>query len=500
MLLLAVILYAFWGCTGDHSHDEQDHAHSNKLEPLVYTLYSEHTELFVEFMPLVAGEEVRFAAHFTRLGETFTAIGEGEVELSLLFEEGLQSATAGPSNIPGIFRLQLKPEKTGSVKLLFEIKTSDFTDQITIEDLEVYPDEEAAFFDHESHAHANGEEIPFLKEQSWKIDFATQSILCRPFSEIIKTSGQLLCAPGDEMVLIAQISGIVSYARTDLALGVAIPAGGTLFTIRSYENVRSDLSTAVKKAEEELETARPQVERASELAVDQIISEREFLEAKLRYENAQAQLAAVSVSRNFNINQAKVTASRSGFLKNIWVENGQFVEAGQPLATLAQINKLLLHTDVSQKYFSKLDAIESANFKTTDADQLYNTRELNGRVLSYGRHVESHSPFVPLILEIDNPGDLIPGSVVETYLLASETSALVVPESALLEEQGLFYVFVQIDGEHFQKREVKLGASNGLQVEVLSGLIEGERVVTKGAYQVKLSAAMGQIPAHSHSH
>jgi multidrug efflux pump subunit AcrA (membrane-fusion protein) len=76
----------------------------------------------------------------------------------------------------------------------------------------------------------------------------------------------------------------------------------------------------------------------------------------------------------------------------------------------------------------------------------------------------------------------------------------VIPVSALVEEQGIFYVYVQTEGESFQKRELKLGANDGQKVQVLSGLSEGERVVTKGGYQIKLSQASGALPAHGHEH
>ena len=77
---------------------------------------------------------------------------------------------------------------------------------------------------------------------------------------------------------------------------------------------------------------------------------------------------------------------------------------------------------------------------------------------------------------------------------------MTVPVSALIEEQGVFYVYVQTEGESFQKRELKLGANDGQKVQVLSGVSEGERVVTKGGYQIKLSQASGALPAHGHEH
>ena len=46
-------------------------------------------------------------------------------------------------------------------------------------------------------------------------------------------------------------------------------------------------------------------------------------------------------------------------------------------------------------------------------------------------------------------------------------------------------MYVQTEGESFQKREVKLGASDGINVQLLSGVNEGERVVTEGIYQLR---------------
>ena len=77
IIILAAFLYM--GCSHDHDHDEE----SDELEPLVYTIYSEKTELFVEFKPLVVGDESRFAAHFTVLGDLFKPITEGSVSLTL---------------------------------------------------------------------------------------------------------------------------------------------------------------------------------------------------------------------------------------------------------------------------------------------------------------------------------------------------------------------------------------------------------------------------------
>ena len=135
-----------------------------------------------------------------------------------------------------------------------------------------------------------------------------------------------------------------------------------------------------------------------------------------------------------------------------------------------------------------------------DAGLVFSTRNLNGRIVSTGKSADAGSPFIHIFIEIDNVGNFIPGSAVEVFLQSTSKPALVIPVSALMEEQGIFYVYVQVEGESFQKRELKLGASDGLNVQVFSGITEGERVVTKGAYQIKLSTASGTMPAHGHEH
>jgi membrane fusion protein, heavy metal efflux system len=208
-----------------------------------------------------------------------------------------------------------------------------------------------------------------------------------------------------------------------------------------------------------------------------------------------------SLVKNYSSSGLKVVAGMNGFIKNILVNEGQFVNAGQPLASISQNQRLILKAEVSQKNYPKLKTFTSANFKTVYDNRVYNTNELNGKLLSYGKNAAENSPYIPITYEIDNKGEIIPGSFVEVYLKSSPIpDVLVMPVTALLDEQGTFYVYVQTEGESFQKREVTLGLNDGINVQVLSGVKEGERVVNKGAYQIKLATMAGSMPAHGHEH
>ena len=495
ILPLAIITTMLFSCSQPHTHENE--ADEQGLEALAYTFYTDKSELYVEFKPLVVGNECRFAAHFTTLGENFKALTEGNITLTVDVNGKQASVTATEPQVPGVFLLRLTPNMGGIAKLTFDIKTKTYTDQITIENVKVYADEKTALAEQPEESGVS--DITYLKEQAWKVEFANAPVVKSSFSNIIKTSGQILSAPGDEIIVTAKASGIVLFSGNKTIIGSDVNAGTNLFTIIGGDLAEGNIDANYKVAKANYEKAKADYDRATELVKDKIVSQKDFQQTKLDFENAQTVFNAIA--KNYSVNGQSVAANMNGFVKNIFVTEGQFVEAGTPLATISKNKKLILQANVSQKYFNNLSSITSANFNTTDNETVFSTTQLNGKIISYGKSATANSPFIPVTFEIDNTGNLIPGSVAEVYLKSFPIpDALSIPVSSLIEEQGNFFVYVQTEGERFQKREVKLGASDGINVQLLSGVEEGERVVTKGAHQIKLSTAAGTLPEHGHEH
>lgn len=467
-----------------------------ELEPLAHTLYTEKSELFVEFKPLVVGQTSKFAAHFTVLGETFTALTDAKITVSLITNgKGIRNSVDAPTS-PGIFRLALKPTSPGNGKLVFDIVTKTYTDKIVVDNVTIYPDIKIAMSQQPTHSESG--DISYLKEQAWKIEFANKPVIKQPFNNVIKTSGQLISAPGDEVIVTAKAGGVVKFSANSL-VGSNVTSGSSLFSITGGDMTQGNIDAIVTEARANYLKAKGDYERSKSLAADQIISQREFQQVKLQYDNART--AYNTVANNYSSKGLNVVSPMSGFVKAVLVAEGQFVAAGAPLATISKNMNLILQANVSQGDFGKLSSITSANFKAGNEDKIYSTEELNGKILSYGKSAAANMPFIPVTFQISNNGKLISGTAVEVYLKSSAiTDALIVPLSALVEEQGIYYVYVQTGGESFQKREVKLGAGDGKNVQVISGIAENERVVTKGAYQIKLSSASGALPAHGHEH
>ena len=208
-----------------------------------------------------------------------------------------------------------------------------------------------------------------------------------------------------------------------------------------------------------------------------------------------------SISKNYTGNGKKITAPLTGFIKNLRVTEGQYVEVGQAIASVSQNQRLMLKAEVPQKHYTKLGNIASANFITAYDNKVYNTDSLNGQLISYGKSTDQHAFYIPVNFEIDNKGDIIPGSYIEIYLKTTAiNNVLTIPLSSLMEEQGHYYAFVQTSGEGFEKRNLELGISDGIRIQVISGIKENERVVSTGAYQIKLATMYGKMPEHGHEH
>lgn len=179
---------------------------------------------------------------------------------------------------------------------------------------------------------------------------------------------------------------------------------------------------------------------------------------------------------------------------------GEHIKAGRKLATVIAPKKLILQADVPQNQFSKLNTFTSASFTTSYNKRVYRTDSLNGKLLAYGRSTDGSSFFTPVSFKIDYQPDLIPGSFAEINLFGKPlTDVLVIPKTALLEEQEKIYVFLHNKNGDYEKRYIVPGSDDGEYVRVTAGLYENDKVVVKGAYLVKLATMSHDLPdTHSH--
>lgn len=348
--------------------------------------------------------------------------------------------------------------------------------------------------EHTGETHAG--EIAFKKAQAEAVGLQTRKVTPGAFTNVIKASGRVLAAQGEESTIVATVPGVVVFGKLPFIEGTAVRKGQPILNLASSNLSEGNVAIRTQSA---YEKAKKEYERMQSLIGDKIVSAKDFEQARLNYENAKTAWEAVKGKQTSD--GVSVVAPQNGYLKNLLVKEGDYVSVGQPLATVTQNNRLMLRAEVSEKYYQSLPVIRSANFRTPYDDQTYQLSELHGRLLSYGKSSDANAFYIPVTFEFDNKGAIIPGSFVEIYLLTAPMENVIsVPASALIEEQGIYSVFVKEHEEAYRKVPVTLGADNGKEVQILSGLKAGDEVVTEGAYQIKLASASNAIPAHTHNH
>ena len=348
--------------------------------------------------------------------------------------------------------------------------------------------------EHTGETHAG--EIAFKKAQAEAVGLQTRKVTPGAFTNVIKASGRVLAAQGEESTIVATVPGVVVFGKLPFIEGTAVRKGQPILNLASSNLSEGNVAIRTQSA---YEKAKKEYERMQSLIGDKIVSAKDFEQARLNYENAKTAWEAVKGKQTSD--GVSVVAPQNGYLKNLLVKEGDYVSVGQPLATVTQNNRLMLRAEVSEKYYQSLPVIRSANFRTPYDDQTYQLSELHGRLLSYGKSSDTNAFYIPVTFEFDNKGAIIPGSFVEIYLLTAPMENVIsVPTSALIEEQGIYSVFVKEHEEAYRKVPVTLGADNGKEVQILSGLKAGDEVVTEGAYQIKLASASNAIPAHTHNH
>ena len=176
-------------------------------------------------------------------------------------------------------------------------------------------------------AEAHSDEIILPKVKAEAAGVKASIIEPAPFQQVIKTSGQVLAAQGDESVAVATVAGVVSF-RGKVTEGMSVGSGTPLVTISSNNIADGD---PVQRARIAYEVSKKEYERMKALVKNKIVSDKEFAQAEQNYENARISYEALS--KNHSAIGQNITAPIAGYVKSILVKEGDYVTIGQPLVS-----------------------------------------------------------------------------------------------------------------------------------------------------------------------
>lgn len=349
---------------------------------------------------------------------------------------------------------------------------------------------------HHDHEETVSNSVAFSHEQMEKVDFEVMKVMRQPICQIIKTTARVLPSQDNMKIITAATDGIVEFAKDNLVEGSNLTEGIAVFTINNGKMAQGNLSVLQEEITADYNRAKSNYERKKSLFAERLVTENDLQEAEAEY--LKAKKAYDNMQENFAGGKQVVKSPVSGYVKDIFVENGSYVTAGQELMTICRAGRLYLRADLQSKYFPVLKNVVSANFKSLNSNKIYSLDDLNGRLLSYGKATSFDNPLIPVTFEIDDNDELVSGSFVELYIMTKdENEGIMVPNSALIEEMGSFFVFVEVRHELFEKRAVTVGASDGFNTQIVRGLEPDETIVSKGAIYIKLAQGSGKLDPHA---
>ena len=204
---------------------------------------------------------------------------------------------------------------------------------------------------------------------------------------------------------------------------------------------------------------------------------------KLRlFDISEDQIAQLEKSRQPQ-RTLRVDAPIDGIVVEKMTVHGQMVEAGMKLYRLADLNIVWVQSQIYEQDLALLKLGQEAEVSLSYLPD----RKFRGRVTYIYPTVDEKTRTARVRMEFHNPGLFLKPGMFATVELRAELKpdALLVPDSAVLRSGEKNTVFVAVDNGHFEPRDVQLGArADNNAYEAISGLMEGERVVTSGQFML----------------
>ena len=484
----------------------------HELPSLNVTHWTDKTELYMEYPPLVAGQKALFAVHLTRLSD-FNPVADGHARVEFTpASGGAAKSLVGPSpSRPGAFRVEDVPPAPGRYRWALVLESSSASDRHDLGTITIYPDDKAA-----REAGAPAEDpaaIAYLKEQQWTNEFGTALVQEADVRSSVRAPATVHPLPGGEAVVSAPAAGRLR-ANELPSIGARVKAGQVLAQLEPRLSAGADRATLdaeVAEAKAAVDAAHVEQTRAERLLSERAVPARRVEDARRATAVAEARLRAAEArlaQRDETLrtgggaaagNAFSLRAPIAGRLAEVSGTLGASYDEGAPLFRIVRTDRVELEVQVPA---GDVAVARQAVGLSLEIPGLPTPLSLEAHHVHDPGVLDQNTRALPLQMEIDNPGEqLLVGQVGSALLyLRDKRRMTVVPSAAVLMQAGRPYVFVQTGGERFARRFVEVASRDGDLVGVASGVKAGERVVVRGSYDVQLASAAKGLPAEGHVH
>ena len=478
------------------------------------TSWTDKSELYMEYPPLVTGQSARFAVHLTKLDD-FKALNAGKPSITLTPEGGgAATVLAGtPPLRPGAFRVEGVPPAPGRYRWALNVDAPGLIDRHDLGVVTVFGDEKTAVAEAEKQPPGDPSAIAYLKEQQWTNEFATTMVREVDLRTSIRVPASIEPLTGGEAIVAAPAAG--RFAAASLAsIGTVVRAGQVLGRLEprlAANDDRATLAADVAQAQVAVDGARAELSRAERLLAERAVPARRVEDARRAVTAAEARLHATearleqrdetlrSGGGNASGNAFTLRAPIDGRVADVTATLGASYEEGAPLFKIVRTDRVELRAQVPAADTSRVRGVTDVALEVPGrADPLL----LRTEHMHDAGVVDKKTGALPVQFEVPNPGgQLLVGQHATAILYQRDRLKVpAVTRQAVLTEAGRPYVWVQIGGEQFARRYIEVATRDGDWVGLKSGVKAGDRVVVRGAYEVQLASAAKGLPAEGHVH
>ena len=333
----------------------------------------------------------------------------------------------------------------------------------------------------------------FVKSNSTSaIQYETQTLITATIEDKIVATGKVL--PEDEVNVVPQIAGIIQELYVEE--GDEISTGDLIAKIKVVPNEQT-LNSAegrVKSAQIVMNNSKIEYERNKVLYKKEIISEQDFNSATLRYNqdmqnlsNAKSDLQIIKLgsSGGSTITNTNVRATVSGTILEIPVEEGDQViqantfNAGTIIATIADLNKMIFEGQVDEGEVGKLK-VDMPLVVTLGAIEGKEYEAKLRLIAPKGTEVAGAIQFkIEGEVYLDDEYVVRAGYSANASIVANKKEDVLAISEALLQYDSKTkkpYVEIETSSQKFERKNVKLGISDGVNAELISGVSKTDKI------------------------
>ena len=192
---------------------------------------------------------------------------------------------------------------------------------------------------------------------------------------------------------------------------------------------------------------------------------------------SEAQIADLARTKKASI-LTSFYSTESGYITTLEINEGDYVMEGGTIVRLANLSSLWAEAQVYTSQLSGIDRNGIATVKLPDMG-----KEVTGRIQFVNPEINPNTRINLIRVAVSNPGNqLKPGMPAYVVLKNRQRNSLTLPIDAVIRNEKMNMVWIQIDKNTFKSVMIETGLENGGRIEIRSGLKEGDVVVTSGAY------------------